>query len=50
MMTKTKKNMKNGHKQKQKRISPAKIVFAPFVMAENVVEAVAAKIVLWVIA
>ena len=45
-----KQKQKQGQMQKQKRISPAEIIFAPFIAVENVVEKIASRVVLWIIA
>ena len=40
----------NEKRRKRKRISPSKIILFPFVLVEEVIEAGAARVVLWVIA
>ena len=45
-MNKTKRKTK----RKRKRMSPAKIILFPLVLVEEIIEAGAARVVLWVIA
>jgi hypothetical protein len=45
-----KQRQRRKQRQGRRRISPAEIIFSPFIMIENIVETAAAEIVLRVIA
>jgi hypothetical protein len=44
-----KQRQKQKQMQRRRRISPAEIIFSPFIMIENIIEAAAAETVLRVI-